>query len=339
DFLDALTDAVQGIGGTPLQYIMAKDMLSNLVKATESTKTPIKVTGHSLGGGLAAYATIYNDYSRVTTTTFNPAGLSFFNWNLLKSWNAPITNIRVEGELLASVNRLLVDIVSGDDYDVTNNAAEQHKGLQNGGWGLGWLINAGVDSAWNVYTENWQSHGMDVTITYMKLDMIKRRKIEESNRNTSGFSEDGGSGEGFGGGGGGGEEAPSGDLVCRPGEGEPPTGDLVSMPGEGGTPTGDLVSMPGEGEQPPMEEISVPIVGDIGLIGGDAPGEGTTQPGDSTSLPIGVPLPSIHYSRLLFIFSGEANTDVVKDITKNLGNITKEVERYKQDWNNITQFY
>ena len=122
----------------------------------------------------------------------------------------------------------------------------------------------------------------------------------------------------------------SGDQVCYPDD-DKPWGD--SQPG-------DLVSLPIDDGKP---EISLP--GDLVSLPDDDDGQGD---GDSIvgSLldNVGVPLPTVHYTRLLYIFSGEKMSDTLSDqlnslVTgKFLKSLSQEVERLKKDWANFTKF-
>ena len=63
------TDVQQGIGGTTAQYLQARTLARQVQAAYGSS---VVVTGHSLGGGLAAQASAV---TRARGATFNPAGL------------------------------------------------------------------------------------------------------------------------------------------------------------------------------------------------------------------------------------------------------------------------
>ncbi len=74
DITDWIDNFNQGFGGLPTQYKMAEELLNAVCNAFPDRK--IIVTGHSLGGGLASWATLNNSYNNVECYTYNAAGLS-----------------------------------------------------------------------------------------------------------------------------------------------------------------------------------------------------------------------------------------------------------------------
>lgn len=119
DFADIKADVKQFLGGTPEQYKIADLMLGRLIANTEAEGTQILNLGHSLGGGEATYAALRNYSSRVTTITFNAAGLNEQNIRdediLNPDIRKRITNIRVKGDVVSQTGLLV-----GNTYEVTN---------------------------------------------------------------------------------------------------------------------------------------------------------------------------------------------------------------------------
>ena len=74
DITDWIDNFNQGFGGLPTQYKMAEELLNAVCNAFPDRK--IIVTGHSLGGALASWATLNNSYNNVECYTYNAAGLS-----------------------------------------------------------------------------------------------------------------------------------------------------------------------------------------------------------------------------------------------------------------------
>lgn len=66
--LDGIVDLNQATGGLPRQYQQAL----SLTLETKKKYTNLYLTGHSLGGGLAAYSSVY---TRIPASTINPAPL------------------------------------------------------------------------------------------------------------------------------------------------------------------------------------------------------------------------------------------------------------------------
>lgn len=140
----------------------------------------------------------------------------------------------------------------------------------------------------------------------------------------------------------------SGDLVSQPEDGRPgyesQSGDQVCYPDDdkpwGDSQPGDLVSLPIDDGKP---EISLP--GDLVSLPDDDDGQDDGDSiGDLLIDNIGLPLPTVHYTRLLYFFSGEEISNTLSDqldsllSSKFLKNLKKEVERLKQDWANFTKF-
>lgn len=176
----------QGVGGVPEQYEEAAEILQNIVRNSEEEGKQINVVGHSLGGGLAAYSTIEcDDLSRVTTTTFNAAGLYPTNIddNKIGEASRHIANIRVDDDPVSGMTGLLV----GDTYVLDSNGMADNVGLIDG-----WLL----------------VHGMDTVISLMENGTLMPQE-----ENYGGEGHEGGDAcyppnEG---------NEPGGDQVCYPG--------------------------------------------------------------------------------------------------------------------------
>lgn len=154
DFTDMKSDTKQFFGGTPEQYKIADLMLGRLIANTEAEGTQILNLGHSLGAGEATYAALRNNSSRVTTITFNAAGLNYRNIRdediLNPDIRKRITNIRVKGDVVSQTGLLI-----GNTYEVTNY---YEKVVQN---------NSMIDSVLN----SSNAHFISICNAYMKTDM------------------------------------------------------------------------------------------------------------------------------------------------------------------------
>ncbi|MDB5345318.1 MAG: hypothetical protein JWP89_3695 [Schlesneria sp.] len=100
-FHDYYTDVVQGLGVWTGQYKQAIDLAAKLKQQYPN----LRLTGHSLGGGLASAASIINRIAG--TVTFNAAGVhpwTVSRYNSMPLGDAPglITAFRVKGEFLSS---------------------------------------------------------------------------------------------------------------------------------------------------------------------------------------------------------------------------------------------
>ena len=165
---DGKIDIYQGIGGIPEQYKEAAEMLENLVSNTETEKIPIKVVGHSLGGALAAYSTLEcSDVSRVTTTTFNTAGL--YPTNIEKSHLADaapkITNIRVDEDVVSKTGLLI-----GNTYNLGsgNMMADAITDGSREGARVGGLIGSTGGAIGGTTAGVISVHSMDTVIKLMR---------------------------------------------------------------------------------------------------------------------------------------------------------------------------
>ncbi len=99
--LDGVTDVAQGLGLRTSQYQSAVQLAKMAQNFAERKQGILRLTGHSLGGGLASTAALVHDQDAVV---FNPAGvhgdtLNRYGASLERS-DVLITNYIVEGEVL-----------------------------------------------------------------------------------------------------------------------------------------------------------------------------------------------------------------------------------------------
>ncbi len=127
---DWVVDAHQGGGGTPVQYVYGAEVLSAVQRAFPDRHCT--VTGHSLGGGIAAYATIkLPDLRSVSCFTYNAAGISSVTLlNLPKETldNAArnIVNIRSKGDPVSAIpgTQLVGKVYEVDNLRFANHAID-----------------------------------------------------------------------------------------------------------------------------------------------------------------------------------------------------------------------
>ena len=125
---DWVVDAHQGGGGTPKQYLCGAELLSEVRRSFPDSK--IIVTGHSLGGGIAAYSTVQlSDPGQLRCVTFNAAGISSITLLALPKdtvANAAklITNIRSKGDPVSAIpgTQLVGEIFEVDNLRFSNHA-------------------------------------------------------------------------------------------------------------------------------------------------------------------------------------------------------------------------
>lgn len=293
------TDFYQPIGGLPEQYTYASEMLNFLVNNTSDGKPEIKVVGHSLGGGLAAYSTLNcSDVSRVNTSTFNAAGLYPRNVNRtnISEASRKINNVRVDRDAVSQTGLLV-----GDTYVVDSD----------------WFY--GSDNGWlDSVVDTGHAHSMNTTL----MLMMYSRNQDGTEPPSSSNPDDG--------------TTPGGDLVTSPGSGDA-SGD-VCLPGDG-LPDGDYVSSGGFDdwdwgyfpEDIPIsgDSVSDPssivdaatfLLNDIAamesLIGDSSFDPSALLPGDWSGFPIVMPNVPFTYPRFLYIFSGEKPIATVSDTVK-----------------------
>ena len=104
---DWIVNSQQGGGGTPSQYAYGAELLSSLRRAFPGDD--IMVTGHSLGGGIAAYSTLSLDSrEKVSCATYNAAGLSSISLlslpkEVVADAASRIVNIRSKGDPVSAI--------------------------------------------------------------------------------------------------------------------------------------------------------------------------------------------------------------------------------------------
>ena len=311
------TDFAQPVGGVPEQYKEASQMLNFLVSNTSEDKPAIKVVGHSLGGGLASYSTLNcTDVSRVTTVTYNAAGLYPDNVNTANITQASrkINNVRVDKDVVSQTGLLV-----GNTYVVDSTWF-----FGDGNW---------IESA----ADRLQAHSMDTLLMLMQYSR-NQNKPDPPSSSTPGDN-----------------STPSGDLVTNPGSGGGGSDNSsggVCLPGDG-TPSGDSVSSGGDGDfyshigewgyypetaSASGDSVSDPssivdaasvIMGDIAAIDsllGDSPfGSSPLLTGNWSGFPI--VLPNFGYSRILFLYGGEKSGDMASDVIGNLGGLVTSIRQ------------
>ena len=125
---DWVVDAKQGGGGIPKQYLYGTELLSEVRRAFPDAN--LIVTGHSLGGGIAAYSTVnIADPSRLTCVTYNAAGISSVTLRQLPAdvvANAAkrISTIRSKGDPVSAIpgTQLLGEIFEVDNLRFANHS-------------------------------------------------------------------------------------------------------------------------------------------------------------------------------------------------------------------------
>ncbi len=124
---DWIHDAQQGGGGTPKQYIYGVELLSEVRRAFPDAA--IVVTGHSLGGGIAAYSTInLSEPRQLVCATYNAAGISSITLltipkDVAEGAAKRIFNIRSKGDPVSAIpGTQLV----GETYEVDNLRFANH---------------------------------------------------------------------------------------------------------------------------------------------------------------------------------------------------------------------
>lgn len=122
---NVLTDFHQALFGADITYLMAVGILGKLKE--QHPKANIWVVGHSLGGGLAQYATLAIDSSHINTCCYNSAGLSLQSIAQLKNQqlnNSVIEHLHIENDVVFKIGNQL-----GSYYTIPAgcNPKEAHK--------------------------------------------------------------------------------------------------------------------------------------------------------------------------------------------------------------------
>ena len=125
---DWVVDAHQGGGGTPRQYVYGAEMLSAIRNAFPDAE--LIVTGHSLGGGIAAYSTInLAKPGLLVCVTYNAAGISSLTLlslpkDLVAEAVGRISNIRSKGDPVSAIpgTQLVGEIYEVDNLRFANHS-------------------------------------------------------------------------------------------------------------------------------------------------------------------------------------------------------------------------
>ena len=298
--MDGLRDTEQAVLGImPEQYDEAAEMLTRLIRNTSNSQTKIKVVGHSLGGAVAVYATLLqDDLKRVTTTTFNPAGL--YPTNQIKkaymSASSVITNIRVKGDKVSQTGVLV-----GTTYDVTNYMEQ---------YGFGSL---------------GTSHKIAWTIRYMIMDARTNatgNNIDGDNVTDNGTFSDG-------------EAVENGDSVYQSSDAAYQillNGGVDSQTVE----NGDLVCLPSDDNNYITEEENNENPDNSGNI--VAGGSGIGKIVDAALDEAAIVKPTISHKRILWLFSGESMWDSFKSVGKSLAEnikLSELREKFSDMWGEV----
>ena len=125
---DWVADAHQGGGGTPQQYIYGAEVLAAVRNAFPDCE--LTVAGHSLGGGIAAYATMnLAKPGRLVCVTYNAAGISSitlasFPKVIVDEAAVRISNIRSKGDPVSAIpgTQLVGEIYEVDNLRFANHS-------------------------------------------------------------------------------------------------------------------------------------------------------------------------------------------------------------------------
>lgn len=138
---NVLTDIHQALFGADIAYIMSVGILGKL--AEQHPKEKIQVVGHSLGGGLAQYATLAIDSPKINTCCYNSAGLSTQSVYQLKNrqlHNSVVEHLHIENDVVFKIGNQLGSYFS---IPAGCNPKEAHKmstvRKQTGNYGEIWL--------------------------------------------------------------------------------------------------------------------------------------------------------------------------------------------------------
>ncbi len=128
---DWIVDAHQGGGGTPKQYVDGAAMLDAVRKAFPDAS--LTVTGHSLGGGIAAYSTLMlQETGKLLCMTYNAAGISTISLfsmpkEIVEDRAAnQIVNIRSKGDPVSAIpgTQLVGAIFEVDNLRFANHSID-----------------------------------------------------------------------------------------------------------------------------------------------------------------------------------------------------------------------
>ncbi len=280
-------DVEQAVGGIPTEYKNASEMLEHLIANTNQTQK-IKVVGHSLGGGLATYATLSNYSSKVTTTTFNPAGLSVAAsiFGLVNKNTSSITNVCNGGDAVSKYGKLY-----GKTYLVPNDdllVVPEHDT-----WWESVLLSSfdAVATAASTIIESTLSHSINTLITDMRL-LLNQDDTSKVLTDEASGGED--------------KKTPSGDNIVNNDDAtSSTTNDSIVNNDDNSTPNGDNVTAVNETTNTSDEYDSSISLVDVANDVADH---------------FAIVLPNIPHYRLLWIFSGESLGSSVKSLWDGFSN-------------------
>lgn len=127
---DWVVDAHQGGGGVPRQYIYGTEVLSAARNAFPDNE--LVVTGHSLGGGIAAYSAMnLAKPGRLVCATYNAAGISAMTLlstpkDIVAGAASRISNIRSKGDPVSAIpgTQLVGKIYEVDNLRFANHSMD-----------------------------------------------------------------------------------------------------------------------------------------------------------------------------------------------------------------------
>lgn len=127
---DWIVDAHQSGGGTPAQYLYGAEVLSEVRRAFPDSN--LTITGHSLGGGIAAYATMkLSEQKQLICATYNAAGISSITLlsipkDVLAEKASRIFNIRSKGDPVSAIpgTQLIGKIYEVDNLRFANHSID-----------------------------------------------------------------------------------------------------------------------------------------------------------------------------------------------------------------------
>ena len=125
---DWVVDAHQGGGGIPQQYIFGTEVLAAVRNAFPDNE--LIVTGHSLGGGIAAYSIMkLAKPGRLVCATYNAAGISTITLlslpkDIVSEAAGRISNIRSKGDPVSAIpgTQLVGEIYEVDNLRFSNHS-------------------------------------------------------------------------------------------------------------------------------------------------------------------------------------------------------------------------
>lgn len=326
DFADIKADVKQFLGGTPEQYKIADLMLGRLIANTEAEGTQILNLGHSLGGGEATYAALRNYSSRVTTITFNAAGLNEQNIRdediLNPDIRKRITNIRVKGDVVSQTGLLV-----GNTYEVTNYLTQIDYSADTFTKAL--ALSSPIFSGFVVQGEYmnkknqlYYSHLMNYVMGQMIMDTQKKEtgnNIDEDNETSSD-----------------GETVENGDSVYQSSDAAyqillnggsdnqmVENGDLVCQPSD----DNNYITEEGNNENP--DDVSNIVAGWSGI----------KEVFDTALDEMAIVGPTIPHKRVLWLFSGESIWDLFKSAGESLAkniSIDELRKKFSGKWDGVT---